>query len=229
MSLNAIPQKAALIFVLLLTWTSGFSKFDAKTEVRSYVSLYDAMKLDASGLSKEVFQKAITGYQKLGEENLLKKTGVLTIADMSQSSCRKRLYVIDMVNQKLLFSTYVAHGRNSGEEYANKFSNVPESFMTSLGFYLTGETYSGAHGLSMKLIGLEKNINDVAESRNIVLHGADYVSETFIKQHGRLGRSYGCPAVAPEVCNDLINATKGGSVLFIYHPDRTYASRTMLL
>ena len=97
------------------------------------------------------------------------------------------------------------------------------------GFYLTGETYSGAHGLSMKLIGLEKNINDVAESRNIVLHGADYVSESFIQQHGRLGRSYGCPAVAPEVCNGLINATKGGSVLFIYHPDRNYASRTMLL
>src|SRR5687768_7762035 len=174
MNLNSFPPKAAIILVLLLSWTSGFSKFDSRTVVHSSVSLYEELNLTETGLSEEVFQKAVTGWNKLDQENLLKKNGVLSIADMSQSSCKKRFYVIDMEIRKVLIQTYVAHGRNSGEEFANKFSNIPESFMTSLGFYLTGETYSGAHGLSMKLIGMEKNINDVAESRRIVLHGADY-------------------------------------------------------
>jgi hypothetical protein len=228
MRFNSFPLKAALM-ILPLSWTSGFSKYPENTAVHATGTLYDSLNLSQAGLSKEVFQKAVTGWNKLGEENSLKKRGVLSIADLSQSSRKKRLYVIDMISRKLLFNTYVAHGRNSGEEFASKFSNVPESFMTSLGFYVTGETYSGKHGLSMKLIGVEKNINDVAESRSIVLHGADYVSETFIRQHGRLGRSYGCPAVAQEVCEDLIHATEGGSVLFIYHPDRNYANRSTLL
>ena len=121
-----------------------------------------------------------------------------------------------------MFNTYVAHGRNSGEEFAINFANTINSYKSSLGFYITGNTYQGKHGLSLRLKGIEKGINDDAEKRGIVMHGAKYVSESFIKQCGRLGRSEGCPAVPEELCTPIVNFIKDGSCVFVYYPDKNY-------
>ena len=178
--------------------------------------LYSQLQLASIGLNKDVFDKALAGWKKLQDEVCLNH--LLSIADFSQSSNAKRLYVIDVENGRLLYQTYVAHGRNSGEEFAQSFSNKAESYKSSLGFYLTGIAYNGKHGLSLQLKGLEQGVNDQAEKRTIVIHGADYVSESFIQKFGRLGRSLGCPAVPVELCRPLIETLKGGSCFFIYSP-----------
>jgi hypothetical protein len=170
-------------------------------------------------ISFEVFNKAMAGYTQL--ENIRKKN-ILTIIDFSLASTEKRFFVIDLEKKELLYKCLVAHGRNSGENSANTFSNDPGSLKSALGFYLTGETYSGVNGYSLKLDGLEKNINDNARSREIVIHGADYVSEKYIKQYGRIGRSWGCPALPPEVLNEVVDKISNGSCLFIYADDKFY-------
>ncbi len=141
---------------------------------------------------------------------------IITIIDMTKASTEKRLWVINTNNDSVLINTYVAHGKNSGDNYAVRFSNVPHSLMTSEGFYLTLNTYIGSHGYSLRLRGLEKDKNSNAEKRAIVMHGAWYVSEDFIKQYGRLGRSWGCPAVPDEEAKKIIDLIKNGSLLFIY-------------
>ena len=133
-----------------------------------------------------------------------------------------------MDKKVVLLNTYVAHGRNSGDEFATFFGNQQNSFKSSLGFYVTGNTYKGAHGLSMRLKGVEKGINDGAEQRGIVIHGAPYVSEAFIKQCGRLGRSQGCPAVPQELCREIIGFIKDGSCFYMYYPDKDYLKRSSL-
>ncbi len=194
---------------------------------RNEPSLYQQLGLAALGLSQEVFEKALSGYQSLYNDSLLSKPEFLSIADFSQSANIKRLYVIDMINCKVLFHTYVAHGRNSGDEYACSFGNKAESYKSSLGFYLTGNTYQGAHGLSLRLKGCEAGINDHAEARGIVIHGADYVSDQFIRKNGRLGRSHGCPAVPENLCRPIVNSIKDGSVLFIFYPDTNYFKQSV--
>ena len=143
---------------------------------------------------------------------------IITIIDFSLPSTARRLWTINLETGEVLFNTLVAHGRNTGQNIAEKFSNIPQSYQSSLGFFLTDQVYTGKHGHSLRLKGLEKNINDKAWERAIVIHGADYVSESFIKAHGRLGRSHGCPAIPPEITEDFISAIKEGSLLFIYHP-----------
>jgi hypothetical protein len=143
---------------------------------------------------------------------------IVTIIDFSLPGTAKRLWTIDLGSGEFLFNTYVAHGRNTGTDMAENFSNIPHSFQSSLGFYLTGKPYVGKHGNSLRLNGLEKNINDKAWERAIVVHGADYVSDSFIRAHGRLGRSHGCPAIPPEITDHFIDTVKEGSLLFIYHP-----------
>lgn len=167
----------------------------------------------------ESFSEALKGYYKLKEKGLVKKE-ILTLVDFSLSSNTKRLWVIDLATNTVLFQSLVAHGRNTGEEFATNFSNRTSSFQSSLGFYVTGEVYNGKHGLSLKLDGVEKGTNCNARSRAVVIHGADYVSESFIKQHKRLGRSQGCPALPNELTQPIINTIKEQSVLFIYHPSR---------
>jgi hypothetical protein len=148
----------------------------------------------------------------------LAKTHIVTLIDFSLPSTEKRLWTIDMLTGEVLFNTYVAHGRNSGDDVALSFSNIPESHQSSLGFYLTEQEYIGKNGNSMRLKGLEKNINDKAWDRSIVVHGADYATDGFIKNNGRLGRSFGCPAIPPEITDKFIETVKDGSLLFIYHP-----------
>ncbi|MEO8086533.1 MAG: murein L,D-transpeptidase catalytic domain family protein [Bacteroidota bacterium] len=224
-------SKYLILLVLFLAADSGFSKFDSKKKivVANKCSLYDELNLAEIGLKESIFNKALAGWNNLVRQQHIQKANLLSIADLTQSSNSKRLYVIDMENRKVLFNTYVAHGRNSGEEYAYLFANKPESFKSSLGFYITGETYNGAHGLSMKLFGVERGINDDAEQRGIVMHGAPYVSESFIRQNGRLGRSQGCPAVPIELCNPIVNCIKSGSGFFMFYPDSNYYKSSSLL
>ncbi|MFT6638578.1 MAG: hypothetical protein ACJAYP_001155 [Flavobacterium sp.] len=176
----------------------------------------------------DCFSKAFEGYNQLKSQGIILKE-YLTIIDFSLSSNEERLWVIDMVSKKVVLKSLVAHGRNSGEEFANSFSNKSESYQSSLGFYATGEVYQGKHGLSLRLDGLEYGINDNARDRAVVIHGADYASQKFAKTHGRLGRSQGCPAVPYAVHKEFINTIKDKSCLFIYHPSRTYIAKSKLV
>lgn len=176
----------------------------------------------------ETFAKAMNGYQKLMLQGKV-KSQILSIIDFNLSANKERFWVVDMENKKTLFHTLVAHGRNSGDEFAKSFSNTEGSYQSSLGFYITGNLYDGKHGNSLKLLGIEKNINDAAYNRGIVIHGADYVSKEFIQENGRLGRSLGCPAVPMEICASLVNTIKNGSCLFIHKSDPSYFSQSKLI
>ncbi|NHN26441.1 murein L,D-transpeptidase catalytic domain family protein [Flavobacterium jejuense] len=176
----------------------------------------------------ESFSKAFEGYDELKKQGVIEKD-YLTIVDFSLSSNDERMWVINMDTKEVVFRSLVAHGKNSGELFANDFSNKSESYQSSLGFYTTGETYVGKHGLSLRLDGLEYGINDNARERAVVIHGADYVSEEFVKSNGRLGRSLGCPAVPNELSKELIELIKDKSCLFIYHPSRNYITKSKLV
>jgi len=176
-----------------------------------------------------LLQTALAGYELLVEEKSINRPEVITIIDFSLQSDRERLWVIDLHQGKVLYHCLVSHGRNSGEIMAENFSNTPGSNASSPGFYVTGETYIGRHGLSLTLDGLETGINDKARARAIVIHGADYVSDDFIRAHGRLGRSQGCPAVPVELSDDIIKTIKGGSCLFIYVPKPSYTSNSQII
>ena len=190
---------------------------------------YTTWNLTAAGLSKEAFDCAMKGYELLLQKNILHKTTVLTIVDYSLPSTQKRLYVLDMNEGRILFNSLAAHGRNSGLMYASVFSNQPSSLKTSLGFFVTGNTYTGSNGYSLKLNGCEKGINDKAMERAIVMHGADYVNEDFIQQNGYLGRSHGCPALPQSISKKVIDVIKGGSCVFLYHPAKNYITHSKIL
>jgi len=207
---------------------SGFASFGNDNVFGE--DLYTATNLMVSGLGRNVFELAIKGLKKLASDGKLLNSNIVTIADYSQSCNKKRLYVIDLKNKKLLFNTYVAHGRNTGSEYAKNFSNVEGSFKSSLGFYITANPIEGSHtGFSLILDGVEKGINDHAVKRAIIIHGADYVTESFIRKYGRLGRSQGCPALPPDLNKPIIESIKGGTCLFIYNPDNKYIQNSSLL
>ncbi len=177
----------------------------------------------------KLVQTALAGYELLVEEQFIKRTEVITIIDFSLPSNKERLWVLDLIQGKVLFHCLVSHGRNSGELMAEKFSNIPGSNASSPGFYTTGETYIGKHGFSLKLDGLEMGINDKARTRAIVMHGADYVSADYIRKYGRLGRSFGCPAVPPDLSKEIIQTIQGGSCLFIYVPKTSYLSNSPII
>ena len=202
----------------------GTNSFDPEMEL-----IYDSLQLEKKGLKKEAFNYAYTGYKKLEEEGMLNKEGLITICDLSQSSKRKRLYLINLDECKLLLNTYVAHGRNSGGEYARKFSNKPESLQSSLGFYKTEKTYYGGHGLALTIAGLEPGFNDKAERRKIVVHGSQYIGDNYKRWGKFMGRSFGCPAVPMKQSKILINTIKDGSCLFIYHPSKNYLKGSKIL
>jgi len=177
----------------------------------------------------KVLELALKGYQKLLKNDSVPHPEILTVVDFSLPSDKERMWVFNLSTGKLLFNSLVAHGRNSGDVMASRFSNVPGSYTSSLGFYLTGEIYQGKHGLSLYLDGLEQGINDKARERSIVIHGADYATHKFINQYGRLGRSYGCPALPPDITQDVINTIKGGSCFFIYGQDSNYLTQSPFL
>lgn len=198
-------------------------------EADAATALYNDINLQQYGLSKEAFDHAWKGYQHLVKKKMVSRSNYLTICDFSQSSKRKRLYVIDIDNRKLITNTYVAHGKNSGAEYANNFSNKPESLQSSLGFYITANTYTGKHGLSLRINGVDPGYNDKALMRTIVIHGADYVNESRVVNGGYMGRSWGCPAVPKKEATDIITTIKNGTCLFIYHPGKNYLLGSKIL
>ena len=179
--------------------------------------------------SWEAFKYAMLGKQSLSVKTTFSKPDILTIIDFSKPSTEERLYVVDMKELKILIHSLVAHGQNTGENWAKNFSNNPESHQSSLGFFKTAETYYGSKGFSMRLDGLEPSVNNLARERAIVVHAADYVSETFAKAHGRLGRSHGCPALPNDLNKKIIQQIQGGSLLFIYAPENQYLNTSKVL
>lgn len=185
--------------------------------------LYEQMCAQ-SHVDYRAFKEAYEGYRAI----LSKSREVLTLIDFSLPSTEPRLYVFDMKRKKMLHKSVVAHGRNSGGNYATSFSNKPGSFQSSLGFYLTDATYQGKNGYSLRLKGLEKGINDLAEARAIVIHGAKYANPSTCRS-GRLGRSLGCPALPEALNRPIIDAIKGGSVLYIYSGNEEYRAQSQML
>lgn len=228
---------SAIVFFVFANSAFTGSNVMSKQEVTKTVAasdlsknfLYDSLQLQSLGLSKQAYQYAVEGYNKLLESGKIINGEVLSIIDFSLPSSEKRLFVIDVKNAVVLFNTYVSHGRNSGKEMANEFSNNPESFKSSLGFYITSDTYFGKHGYAMRLIGEEKGINDNAFNRGIVMHSAAYVSEKYIRSQGYIGRSQGCPAVPPQFYKAIIGKIKNGSCLFMYSPVKYYAAKSSLI
>ncbi len=190
--------------------------------------MYDSLKLNIQGLSKHAFLYAIKGFDYLKVTHKIANDNIISIIDFTKSSSQKRLFVIDIAHYKLLFKTYVAHGQGSGAAMATQFSNMPESFQSSLGFYRTSNTYTGKNGFSLKLCGLENGINSNAEDRGIVMHGAAYVSDG-IAQTGHLGRSWGCPAVPKNMNTSIIEKIKNGTCLFIFSENKKYLHSSKII
>jgi len=192
-------------------------------------TLFSELHLNEAGLNQTVFTSALHGLQKLESKGVVKNENIITIVDFSQPSNKKRLYVVDLQNKQILFNTLVAHGRNSGTLWAKSFSNDASSLKSSPGFYVTEDTYFGHNGYSLRLDGQEKNINDNAVNRAVVMHGAPYVDQSAINSLGFLGRSWGCPAVPMSQHKAIINTIKGGTCLFIYSPDKNYTQKSTIM
>jgi len=200
------------------------SNLAAKIEV-----VYNSLDANNFALPQmSCFKKAMEGFYILKQKGIIEKD-ILTVIDFSMSSTKKRLWVIDLSTNTILYNTVVSHGMKSGTEFANSFSNEQSSNKSSLGFYTTGETYTGKHGLSLRLDGQEKGINNNARARAVVMHGASYANPAILKSQGYLGRSQGCPAIPDAVKDEIIKLIKGKSCLFIYHPSRSYEITSKLV
>lgn len=204
-------------------------KFTKENFEISLKQLYDQINLGASGLNYEVFRLGMIGYYQLRHEQTLNKRNIISLVDFTKASTEKRFYTIDLDNQKLLFHTYVAHGRNTGENWAKSFSNKQHSNQSSLGFYVTAETYVGSKGYSLRLDGKEEEYNGNIRDRAVVMHEADYVSEQWIKKYGRLGRSQGCPALPKGISKEVIDTIKDKTVIFAYYADTDYLKTSKYL
>lgn len=222
-------QKFFLLLLLFFIpsnslFIKGTGMINDDAPVTDAYELYHAFEL-SDKVNYKAFKQAIVGYSCIEG----RKKDILTLIDYSLPSTEKRLYVLDMKNRKLLFVSHVSHGRNSGGNYATDFSNKCGSYKSSLGFFLTENTYQGRNGYSLILNGLEKDINDKARERAIVIHGAPYANPTVIPSSGRLGRSLGCPALPEAVSKTIIDTIKGGSLLYIYADDATYLAQSTIL
>lgn len=237
LSLIRMPFVAASLLLSTASLPGGFTKKGDVSAIASSVKKvsaavtekYNCWQLEKQGISIELFSFAMKGYQYLDNLHKITNNSFLTIIDFSKPSSEKRLFVINTQTGDVVFKTLVAHGRNSGKELANNFSNAASSFASSLGFYITADVYKGKHGISLRLNGCEKGFNDKAYKRAVVMHGADYVSESFIEQNGFLGRSHGCPAVPALMSKKIIDVIKDGSCLFIYAPSKKYLSLSAII
>jgi len=215
-----------------MPWVKTGDKAKLLTRVNfeeSVRTLYDNIGLSVYGLSYNVFRLGMIGYYSLDREGALSDKGLITIIDFSKPSTKKRFYTIDLKKLAVRYHTFVAHGKNTGGNLATAFSNVPSSNQSSLGFYVTGETYVGSKGYSLRLDGKEEAFNDKIRSRAVVMHAADYATESFIKRYGRLGRSQGCPALPPEISRNVIDTIKNKTAIFTYYPDEQYLNRSQYL
>ena len=211
------------------TSPAEFSTMTSLDKMLFIEEVYNNLETNKNALPKlKSFEKGLLGFYALKEKGMIQKD-VLTVIDFSLSSTKKRLWVIDLATNTILYHSFVSHGMNSGGEYATRFSNAPDSNKSSLGFFTTGETYTGKHGLSLKLDGQERGINDNARQRAVVMHGAKYANPTILKSQGFLGRSQGCPAIPEGLKNRIIETIKGKSCLFIYHPSSNYEIASKLI
>ncbi len=214
----------------ILSAGSSMERPDLSDKKADFIhSIYSSITASGSQLSQQVFEIAFSGFDKLQAQGKLSQDSILTIIDFSKSSREKRMHVVDLKSGRLLFNSVVAHGRNSGDEYAQHFSNQPNSHKSSLGFYVTRGTYSGSNGYSMILNGMEKGFNDKAKDRAIVMHGAAYANENVLYSGQRLGRSYGCPALPQQLNKQVIEKIKGGNCLFIFYPDQQYLNNSKMI
>lgn len=210
-------RKILLVFIII------FSSFSYSNTV-NIVDKYNSFNFE-NKLEYEIFEKAYLGYLQIPE----KTSELLAIVDYSKPSSEKRFFLLDLANNKILYNTRIAHSKNSGFEIPIKFSNDPNSFENSLGFYLTLEEYSGAYGHSLKLRGLEENINSNAEERAIVIHGGNIANDSYLEKYGFLGRSLGCPVLPTDVISNVIALIKNGTVVFINGNDDTYMEESKFM
>jgi hypothetical protein len=236
--LRGITVVLLIFSIFIISWKAENVKKTKKVVTKSVKSspkeqftqyldeIYNNAQLSSSGLDLAVFQKAVTGFFNLKAANKVPQySSIITIVDLSKSSCTKRMWIVDLINKELLLNTWVAHGNGSGNDMASYFSNENDSHASSLGFYVTDDIYHGKHGRSLRLDGMDAGFNDNARARSIVVHAAPYVSTGTINVLGRLGRSEGCPAVSPKVAGRVINTIKGKTVIFINGNDNSYTSR----
>lgn len=209
--------------------TENYISFDDTSHISDVDLLFDSLRLGRLGLGRRAYDYAMLGFNVLKAKGKLKNDKILSIIDFSLPSSKKRLFVIDLKNYKLLYVTYTAHGKNSGLEKALYFSNDPESNKSSVGFYTTMGIYTGLHGYSLRLEGQEVGFNNKALERDIVMHGAEYVDESIIRSQGYLGRSLGCPAISPAIYKQLISKIKNGTCLFVYGNDNKYIINSKFL
>ena len=234
-------KKVLIIFCLLLIANNNFAEKNNVTEnineniqkpveekpqkiVLDVKSVYDSLNIK-NKIDYSIFQKAYLGYVQITNKN----PGVLIIIDYSKPSNEERFYVLDLNKKKLVYSTRVAHSKNSGLEIPLQFSDDPNSYQSSLGFFVTLGEYNGAYGYSLRLKGLEENINANAEDRAIVIHGGDIVEDEYIKKFGFAGRSLGCPVLPHSLTREIIDFIKHGRVLFIYGNDEEYVDNSAYL
>ncbi len=231
MGAKSKPTNHSLVSPVITTQLNSDTSIVQLNSIEDNVglSLYDSLKLNSLGLGRQVFDYAMRGFNSMRQMSKITNDGILSIVDFSKPSSAKRLFIIDLKKGKVVFNTYVAHGVNSGKEFANDFSNVPESNKSSLGFYTTATTYFGKHGYSLHLQGEEKGINDNAYNRDIVVHAANYVNEGMIKSKGYIGRSWGCPAIPPRLHVPIIDKIKNGTCLFIFGENAGYLSHSKLI
>lgn len=182
-----------------------------------------------TNIDPSVLRLSLVAYSKARREGLDSKQ-LLTVIDYSKPSDEKRLWVFDLRNGRTLFNTWVSHGKNSGQATANSFSNDPGSLKSSLGVFVTDSTpYNGDKGIALRMKGLEPGINNNAYSRDIVFHGAWYVNADTIRKYGEVGRSWGCPAVSPELAKPLIDTIKDDTVVFAYYPDHNWLAHSRFI
>jgi L,D-transpeptidase catalytic domain len=192
-------------------------------------SRIDLEKAVAAGVSVEVLELALTATSCAATSGAIDAPPTLTLIDYSRPSTEPRLWVFDLGTGKLLFKELVAHGRNTGDNFATKFSNEMDSRQTSLGLFVTDDPYVGSNGYSLRLDGLDVGFNDRARDRAIVMHGAPYVNEELAAAQGRIGRSWGCPALRTAIASKVIDRIRGGSVIFSYYPDQEWLQTSRFL
>jgi len=227
-----------LFIVLLLTaswmnmgsWTADFKTRSAARDIlnaRFFLAKY--LSLNEPALKPEAYRFGLMGFEALQSRGLVINDSLLTIIDFSLPSSQHRFFVINLTNNQIVYKSLVSHGRNSGDLYANRFSNKLQSQESALGFFITGKSYHGGQGYSLQLQGVDTGYNDHSLVRGIVIHAARYATQDYVTRYGRLGRSFGCPALPPELSRPIINLIKDGSVLFSFYPDQTYINHSVIL
>lgn len=215
---------ALVLFVLSLLIPGAINASSAVSFARADFDVANLGNIDT-----DVFDLALSAASCAVKSGAVKNPGTLTVIDYSKPSSEKRLWVYDLRSRELLYEELVAHGQGSGANMATQFSNEPDTHRTSLGLFRTADTYVGKNGYSLRLDGLDRGYNDLARDRAIVMHGAPYVSDAFVKVNGRLGRSWGCPAVNELVARKMIDTVKGGGLVFAYYPDSEWLKSSKFL